>query len=91
MAETLHHRRSSFIVPGEEWLLRPHRPLRESKRIVKWPRATSPQKESAKPTQSIVGFMKWMRRLMEVIEAQKQGNRRELANMAVRRTVRKSR
>lgn len=91
MAETLHHRRSGFIVPGEQWLLRPHRPAKESKRIVKWPTGPNPKKESAKPTQSVVGFMKWMRHLMDIVEAQRNRSRKDLASMAIRRSVRKIR
>jgi hypothetical protein len=81
-------KRSSFLTPGN-WAYHKHRPRREAQRIVKWPTSPPPQKESAKPTKNVVGFMKWMRQLLDRVERQRQGRQNQrLARLALGRTTR---
>jgi hypothetical protein len=79
--------RSGFLVPGN-WMYHRNRPSHESKRAIKWPASPPPQKEAARPTQSIIGFMRWMRKLMDRIEAQRHGRlSKMLARVALRRAA----
>lgn len=82
------NRRARFIVPGE-WALHTPRPRRESRRIVKWPTSVPPHRETARPTQSVIGFMRWMRQLLDRIEAQRQHRQNQrLARTVLKRVMR---